>query len=189
MRPQKSINSWCLYGFCFEVPIKLRSVILNLNSSKIDRYSQTEEGLGTVQSVPTFRMQCVGGWSGTVFRRVGNFKKRLVASSCLSVCLSARNTSDTTGRIFMKFDIWGFMGKSVQKFSGVIKYGKNNDLCTFMVISHWVLRSVIRNILDKSCREIQNWHFMFSKFLSPKILPFMRSCEKKNGTVSPHMTV
>jgi len=37
-------------------------------------------------------------------------------------------------------------------------------------------RSVLlrmRNVSDKSCRENQNTHFVFSNFL-PKIVPFMR---------------
>jgi hypothetical protein len=37
-----------------------------------------------------------------------NCEKRLLASSCLSVCLSAWKNSALTGRIFMKFDIWVF---------------------------------------------------------------------------------
>jgi len=32
-------------------------------------------------------------------------KKRLLASLCPSVCLSARNNAAPTGRIIMKFDI------------------------------------------------------------------------------------
>ena len=31
----------------------------------------------------------------------------------------------------------------------------------------------MRNVLDKSCRENQNTHFMFSKFF-PKIVPLMK---------------
>ena len=36
--------------------------------------------------------------------RSQNYEKRLLASSCLSVRVSARNISASTGRIFMKFD-------------------------------------------------------------------------------------
>jgi hypothetical protein len=35
-------------------------------------------------------------------------KKRLLAASCPSLCLSTWNNSDPTGWIFMKFDIRGF---------------------------------------------------------------------------------
>jgi hypothetical protein len=34
------------------------------------------------------------------------------------------------------------------------------DLCTFMIISHWILR--VRNVLEESCRENKNTCFMFS---------------------------
>jgi len=34
------------------------------------------------------------------------------------------------------------------------------------------------HILDKSCRENQNTHFMFSNFFFPKTVPFMRGCGK-----------
>ena len=44
-------------------------------------------------------------------------------------------------------------------------------------MSRWVLRT--RNVSDKSCWENQNTHFMFNNFFFPKIVPFMRWCEKK----------
>jgi hypothetical protein len=47
------------------------------------------------------------------------------------------------------------------------------DLRTFMTISRSVLLRM-RNVSDKSCRENQNTHFVFSNFFFPKIVPFMR---------------
>jgi len=41
----------------------------------------------------------------------------------------------------------------------------HEDLCTFM-ISHSGLR--MRPVLDKSCRENQNTHFMFSNFATDR---------------------
>jgi hypothetical protein len=38
--------------------------------------------------------------------RAQNSEKQLLASSCLSVCLSVWNNSAPTGWIFVKFDIW-----------------------------------------------------------------------------------
>jgi Ser-tRNA(Ala) deacylase AlaX len=35
----------------------------------------------------------------------------------------------------------------------------------------------MRNVLDKSCRESQNAHFIFNNFFS-KIAPFMGECQK-----------
>ena len=49
-----------------------------------------------------------------------NYKRRLVDSSCLSLCLSAFpsawNNTVYTLRIFMKFDIWGFSENLSRKF-------------------------------------------------------------------------
>jgi hypothetical protein len=67
--------------------------------------------------------------------------------------------------------------KSVKKIQASLKSDDNNgalheDLCTFMIISRrFLLR--MRNVLDKSCRESQNTHFMFNNFFL-KIVPFMR---------------
>ena len=41
------------------------------------------------------------------------------------------------------------------------------DLCTFMIISRWILLRM-RNVSDKSCRENQNTHFMFNNFVFRK---------------------
>ena len=52
------------------------------------------------------------------FRRDSqNCEKRLLASSCLSVCLSAWNSLTCTERIFMRIDIWSFMGNVLRKYS------------------------------------------------------------------------
>jgi hypothetical protein len=70
---------------------------------------------------------------------------------------------------------------SVEEIQVSLKSDNNNgtlheDLCTFMVITRWIL-SRMRNVSDKSCRENQNTHFMFNSFF-PKIVPFMRQCGK-----------
>jgi len=44
------------------------------------------------------------------------------------------------------------------------------DLCTFMIISRWIL---LRNVSDRNCRENQNSHFMFSTFYM-KIISFLK---------------
>jgi hypothetical protein len=49
------------------------------------------------------------------FRKIA--KKRLLASSCLAVRLSAWYNSAPTGRIFMKFDIWLFFENMSRKFN------------------------------------------------------------------------
>jgi hypothetical protein len=49
----------------------------------------------------------------------------------------------------------------------------HEDPCTFMAVSSLILLK-IRNILDKSCRESQNTHFVFSISFFLKSVPFMR---------------
>ena len=44
-------------------------------------------------------------------------EKRLLASSCLSICLSAWNDSAPTGRIFMAICIWVFFENMSRKFT------------------------------------------------------------------------
>jgi hypothetical protein len=50
------------------------------------------------------------------------------------------------------------------------------DLCTFMIISRWILL-IMRNVSDRSCTQNRNKHFVFCNFFL-KIVPFMRLCGK-----------
>jgi len=52
----------------------------------------------------------------------------------------------------------------------------HEDQYTLLTISRSVLLRM-RDVLDKSCRENQNTHFMFKNYFS-KIVPFMRKCGK-----------
>ena len=55
----------------------------------------------------------------SVYRRFNKTLKKIISFAmsvdCLPVRPSAWNSSDPTGRIFMKFDIWVFFEKSVTK--------------------------------------------------------------------------
>jgi hypothetical protein len=53
---------------------------------------------------------------------------------------------------------------NLRRITGTLR----EDLCTFMIISRWILLRM-RNVSDKSCRETQNTHFTFSNF-------FRKSC-------------
>ena len=55
----------------------------------------------------------------------------------------------------------------------------HEDVFTFMII---YLRFVLkmRKFSNKSCRENQHTHFIFSNFF-PKIIPFLRRCRKYGG--------
>jgi hypothetical protein len=43
----------------------------------------------------------------------------------------------------------------------------HEDLCTFMMISHWILLRM-RNVSDRSCRQNKNRHCQFNKFFSER---------------------
>jgi hypothetical protein len=94
-----------------------------------------------------------------------------VMSVCLSVCpLPARMeqlSSHWTN--FHEILYLRIFRKSVEKAQFSLKSDNNNgtlrdDLCTFMIISSWILLRN-RNVSDKSCTENQNTHFMFNTFL------------------------
>jgi hypothetical protein len=114
------------------------------------------------------------------YARSEKCEKWLLTSLRLSVHLSRPymwKNSASTGRVFMKFDIWVFF----ENLSRIIKFhlsltritvALREDGCTFTIISRsFLLR--IRNVLGHNCREDQNTHFTFSNFF-PKIGPFVR---------------
>ena len=76
------------------------------------------------------------------YPRSQNCEKRLFVSSCLSLCpsvrpsvlLSARNKSAPIGQIFIKFDIWIFFRKCVEKIQVILKSNKNNGYVTWRPI-------------------------------------------------------
>ena len=93
---------------------------------------------------------------------------RSVMSACPSERLSAWNNSAHTGRILLKFNIWVFFRKSVEKILVSVKYYKktgtlHEDKHTFMSISCSVLLRM-SNISNKICRENKKTHFIFNKF-------------------------
>jgi len=85
---------------------------------------------------------------------------------CPSLCLSAWDDSTHMGRIYTKFDFWVFF-KNLLGINGTLL----EDLCKFMIISHWILLRK-RNVSGKSCRENQSTHCMFNNFF-PKNHAFM----------------
>jgi hypothetical protein len=100
-----------------------------------------------------------------VFRQVCNIAKsdyRLRYG-----CPSTWNNSAPTGRIFMKFDIWGLFEYllrklkfhyNVTKVTGTLR----EDLCILMIISLKIVLRVV-NILGKICRENKNAHFVLNR--------------------------
>jgi hypothetical protein len=71
----------------------------------------------------------------------------------------------TTGRIFMKFNIWDFFRKSVENIQVSLKCDNNKGtlrqvLCTFMIIYHWILLRM-RNVSEKIVQKFKTI-FLFS---------------------------
>jgi hypothetical protein len=105
----------------------------------------------------------------------GTFAKlwKATISFIMYVCLSFHMEQlGSIGRVFMRFDIWVFsknLWRKLRFHSNMtrITCSLHEDLCTFLIISHWILHTM-RNISDKCCRENQNTHFMFNKFFPPK---------------------
>jgi hypothetical protein len=104
-------------------------------------------------------------------------KKGLLASICTSVRLhgtsrhpvggnslnfASENFSESLSR---KFDFH----QNLTRIIGTL----HADRYTFLIISRSVLLRM-RNVSDKSCRENQNTHFVFSNFFFSKIVPFMK---------------
>ena len=114
-----------------------------------------------------------------IVRSVRKIVKPSVTSACLSVNKSARKT---------QLPLYGFSRnlkiffKSVQKLQVSLKFDKNNGYFTRRRTCicdntkyRWNLLTM-RNVSDKSCRENQNTHFVFSDFLS-FLLKSCRYCD------------
>ena len=81
----------------------------------------------------------------------------------------------------MKFDIWDFLEKSVEKIEVSLKSDKSKGcftwiLFTSMTISRWFLLRM-RNVSNESCIENQNTYFMFSDFFPRKSCRLWDSAE------------
>jgi len=107
-----------------------------------------------------------------------NCGNRLLASSCLPVCLSVRpsawNNSVPTGRFFMKFDLWDLIENLSRKFifdlclTRITYLPTSHDyLCPFAVICRWILLG-FRNISDKFGQKNKT-HILCSIYYFPKI--------------------
>ena len=82
----------------------------------------------------------------------------------MSVRPSAWNNSAPTGWIFIKFDIWVFLENVSWEFK-FITGTSDEDQNTFWIVSRSVLLKM-RNVLERSCTENQNTHFVLNNFFS-----------------------
>ena len=101
-----------------------------------------------------------GVGEGVVF--LGSFAKlrKLLASSCLSVCLSIRMGTTRplldgfSSNLIFEYFFFENLSKYISSFIKIfrITYTLHEDQCTFLIISRSVhLR--MRNVSDKSCRK------------------------------------
>jgi hypothetical protein len=98
--------------------------------------------------------------------RSQNCEKRLLVSSCLSVCLSVRmeqfGSHLTEFHLNLTYEDFSKICLNIQaslkseKLTGTI----HEERDTLTIISRPVLR-IMRNISDRSCTENQNTHFIF----------------------------
>jgi hypothetical protein len=98
-----------------------------------------------------------------------NCEKRLLAPSCLSVCLAVRLSvwinSAATGRIFIKFDIWVFFENLFRKRGVSLKCDKNNGLfclkITIHLLSHLASFSLEWKMLQTKVEEKIKTHISY----------------------------
>jgi hypothetical protein len=108
-------------------------------------------------------------FTGAFKARLQNCEKWLLASSCLSVCLSVR--MEQIRSHWTDFhEIWHLciLRKSAEKIQVSIKSDSNNGYfiwipCTFMTISRWMFLRT-RNVPDKNFVEK-----IYTNFLCPRI--------------------
>ena len=81
-------------------------------------------------------------------------------------CPPAWNNSSPTGLLSMKFDILRNVSRnfSYNQNQTVMTGTIHGDRCTFFIVSRLILLRMT-NVSDNSCRESQNIHFVFNKFL------------------------
>jgi hypothetical protein len=99
----------------------------------------------------------------------------------MSVCPSAFNNSTPTGRIFIKFDIWGFFENlSWKKIQVSLKSEKNNRYYTWRptyIYDNISLYSFQKEKHLYKVVENQNPHFMFNNFFPENLAIYETTCK------------
>ena len=84
-----------------------------------------------------------------------------------SVRLCAWSSLASTGRIFVKFDVWVFFRKTVEKIQFSLNSDKYNGCFTWRPIFFFFSLAVLlrmASVSDKSCRRNRNTHFVVKLF-------------------------
>ena len=103
---------------------------------------------------------------------LGAFEKLRKTTTIFVVCLSVRpsawNNSSTTGRIFMKFDIWLFFESLFENFQRSLKSEKNDRYFTWKSVYFYDIISLNSSCNEKyfrqNCRKNPNTYLMSSDF-------------------------
>jgi hypothetical protein len=127
------------------------------------------------------------------FAELGKATISFVMFSCMSVRPASWNNLAPTGRIFVKFGSWVFFDNLSRKSKFEehltrITCTLHEDRRTFVIISSPSLLKM-RNVSDKSCRENQNTHFMFSNFFSKNPAVYEITWKNMVETDRPQMTI
>jgi hypothetical protein len=103
---------------------------------------------------------------------LGAFAKLRKTSICFVMSLSMPVRQHATNRLPLDGFSWNLVSENFRKSVTKMQVWANvtritgtlhEDLCTFMIISRWILLRM-RNISDKSFTENQNTHFIFNNF-------------------------
>ena len=119
-------------------------------------------------------------------------QQNIKISGVMSVRPPTRNNSASTEGIFIKFGIWVFFWKSVEKCQTSFKYGNNNGDLTWRPLYIYNNFSHSCSLNEKSfrkrCRENQNTHFMFHNFFPENCVFYGRMWKNIVQPVTPQMT-
>jgi len=108
-------------------------------------------------------------------------EKQLLASSRLSVRSSAQNNMAPIEPIFIKFNIWVFFEKSVEKIQVSFTISKDNRYTTWRPRYIWQYFAEFfleREMFQKGFRENRNEHFMFDNVCSENRVVYGIKMEK-----------
>ena len=130
---------------------------------------------------------CVTLWCLMFLGALAKLRKRLLASSCPSVCPHGTTLLPLDGFWWNSiFDFFFFENLS-RKFKFLenptrITGTLHEDFFTFMTINRWILLKT-RNVLNITCIGNQGTRFMSNKFFFPRKSCRLRNNEEKYGIV------
>jgi hypothetical protein len=133
------------------------------NNTETDTHRNVRLAFGDMQENPNFMLR------PNVYSLSHNYEKYLLDSSYLYACLFVRMEQlDSHWTDFCEIWYSSIFWNSVEKIQISLKSVKSvkrliymKNLCPFVLVSRWILLR-FRNCSDKSCRENQIIHVIFS---------------------------